>query len=412
MQSYRAAKTACYLSGLTMSVVANISPLLFLTFHELFDISYTLLGLLVLVNFCTQLLVDLIFSFFSEKIPLETAVRATPLLAVVGLLIYTWLPSLLPWAVYPCLLLGTVLFAVSAGLAEVLTSPVIAAIPSDNPEAEMSRFHSVYAWGTAGVVIFSTAFLYVFERTSWQILVLLLTLVPLATAICFARAKLPPLSTAIQAAGEGGIFRDAGVILCVAAIFMGGAAECTMSQWASGYLEMALGIPKVLGDVCGVAAFAIMLGLGRVLFASRAKGVFPTLIGGSFAAVLCYLVAALSPIPTIGLVACALTGFCTAMLWPGNLILSSEHYPKAGVALYALMAAGGDLGASVAPQLVGALTDIIAKNPAPFALLFGQNISPEQIGMRFGMLIAAFFPLAGGVLLLILRRYFKKHKEA
>jgi MFS family permease len=190
---------------------------------------------------------------------------------------------------------------------------------------------------------------------------------------------------------------------------MGGAAECTMSQWASGYLEMALGLPKVAGDVFGVAAFAVMLGLGRVLFASRAKSILPILIFGSFSAAVCYLLASLSPFPILGLVACALTGFCTAMLWPGNLILSSEHYPKAGVALYALMAAGGDLGASVAPQMVGALTDIVARNAAPFAVLFGDGISPEQVGMRFGMLVAALFPLFGGALLLVLRRYFKRH---
>ena len=406
MKRYRMAKAACYLSGISMSVLANISPILFLTFHEIFDISYTLLGLLVLVNFCTQLAVDLLFSFFSSRLPLGLSVRATPFLAIAGLLLYTLGPTLFAGAAYPCLLIGTVLFSISAGLSEVLTSPVIAAIPSKDPEAEMSRFHAVYAWGTAGVVIFATVFLRIFERTAWQALVLLLTLIPVAAAVCYVPAELPELPRE-KSRGAGGIFRHAGVFLCVAAIFMGGAAECTMSQWASGYLEMALGIPKVLGDVFGMAAFAVMLGLGRVLFAARAKNILPILIFGSFSAVVCYLVASLSPFPIFGLVACALTGFCTAMLWPGNLILSSEHYPEAGVALYALMAAGGDLGASVAPQMVGALTDIVAENPHAVAFLFDGG-TPEQIGMRFGMLIAAAFPLAGGVILLILRRYFKK----
>lgn len=408
MKRYRMAKAACYLSGISMSVLANISPILFLTFHETFDISYTLLGLLVLVNFCTQLAVDLLFSFFASRLPLGLSVRATPFLAIAGLLIYTVGPSLFEGAVYLCLLIGTVLFSISAGLSEVLTSPVIAAIPSKDPEAEMSRFHSVYAWGTAGVVIFATVFLRIFERTAWQALVLLLSLIPIATAVCYVLAELPPLPKEASG-GKGGMFRHAGVYLCVAAIFMGGAAECTMSQWASGYLEMALGIPKVLGDVFGMAAFAIMLGLGRVLFAARAKNILPILIFGSFSAAACYLVASLSPFPYLGLVACALTGFCTAMLWPGNLILSSEHYPEAGVALYALMAAGGDLGASVAPQMVGALTDAIAENPHAVAFLFNGG-APEQVGMRFGMLIASLFPLLGGAILLVLRRYFKKKR--
>ena len=118
----RRLKLACYTGNATMSVVASLSPVLFITFRSLYGFSYSLLGLLVLINFVTQLTVDLIFSFFSDKLPLGTAVRATPILSVLGLLFYAVLPSLMPYAVYPCLLLGTVLFSVSAGMAEVLTS--------------------------------------------------------------------------------------------------------------------------------------------------------------------------------------------------------------------------------------------------------------------------------------------------
>ena len=55
---------ACYATNCTMAVVGNLPPILFITFRELYGISYSLLGLLVLTNFCTQLTVDLIFSFF------------------------------------------------------------------------------------------------------------------------------------------------------------------------------------------------------------------------------------------------------------------------------------------------------------------------------------------------------------
>ena len=56
-----------------------------------------------------------------------------------------------------------------------------------------------------------------------------------------------------------------GIFLCVMCIFFGGAAECTMSQWASGFMENAVGIPKVWGDILGMALFAFLLGLGRSL---------------------------------------------------------------------------------------------------------------------------------------------------
>ncbi len=50
-QKHLTAKYACYMSNASMSAVATLSPLLFITFHQLYGISYTRLGLLVLVNF-------------------------------------------------------------------------------------------------------------------------------------------------------------------------------------------------------------------------------------------------------------------------------------------------------------------------------------------------------------------------
>lgn len=67
----RTVKYACYMTNVSMAAVANLSPLLFLTFREVYGISYSLLGLLVLLNFCTQLAVDLIFSFFSHRFPIQ-----------------------------------------------------------------------------------------------------------------------------------------------------------------------------------------------------------------------------------------------------------------------------------------------------------------------------------------------------
>ena len=64
-------KLARYTVNATMSAVGNLSPILFLTFRNLYGISYTLLGLLVFINFITQLIVDLILSFFSHKFNIQ-----------------------------------------------------------------------------------------------------------------------------------------------------------------------------------------------------------------------------------------------------------------------------------------------------------------------------------------------------
>ena len=96
----RRLKTACYTTNISMSVVGNLSPVLFLTFRTLYGISYSLLGLLVLINFVTQLTVDLLFSFFSHKFNIPVAVKCSPILAIVGLGIYALAPVIFPNAVY------------------------------------------------------------------------------------------------------------------------------------------------------------------------------------------------------------------------------------------------------------------------------------------------------------------------
>ena len=391
----RRLKYACYSTNVTMSVVGNLSPVLFLTFRSLYGISYSLLGLLVLTNFVTQLTVDLIFSFFSHRFNIAKTVKTIPLIAVLGFLIYALFPFWFPDRVYLGLVIGTVVFSAASGLAEVLISPVIAAIPSDDPDREMSKLHSVYAWGVVFVIVVSTVFLLLAGNQNWQWLALGFMLIPLLSAVLFLGSEIPPMETPERASGALKLLRNRGVWLCVLAIFLGGAAECTMAQWSSGYLEQALGIPKLWGDLFGVALFSVMLGLGRSLYAKIGKNIGKVLTLGGLGAAVCYFVAAVSPIPLIGLVACACTGFCVSMLWPGNLVVASNRFPEGGVFIYAMMAAGGDLGASVAPQLVGVITDAVMANPAAASLASALSLAPEQMGMKMGMLCGMLFPLVG-----------------
>lgn len=393
MKNYGRLKAACYTSNISMAVVGNLPPVLFLTFREMYGISYSLLGLLVLINFVTQLVIDLLFSFFSHRFNLARVVKLTPVLTVIGLLIYILLPMLLVEHVYLCLVLGTLIFSASAGLVEVLISPVIAAIPAENPDREMSKLHSVYAWGVVGVISLATIYILCFGRENWQWLMLGMTAIPMTSVILFHGAKIPNMETPKEASGVLKQLRNKVLWTGVLAIFLGGAAECTMAQWASGYLEMSMGIDKVWGDLFGVVAFALMLGLGRTLYAKKGNCIGSILVLGAVGATVCYLVAAMTPVPILGLIACGLTGLCVSMLWPGNLIAATERIPAGGVLLYAMMAAGGDLGASVGPQLVGSLTDFAITNPTLMSLAETLKMSPEQFGMRMGILVGALFPL-------------------
>lgn len=384
MQSkFKRLKFACYTVNVTMALVGNISPLLFLTFRELYGISYSLLGLLVVINFATQLGIDLVFSFFSHKFNIPAVVRTMPVLTFIGLLIFALWPMLLPGSAYVGIAIGTVIFSAASGLAEVLISPIIASIPADDPDREMSGLHSVYAWGVVGVVIFSTLFLLLFGQQNWNWLILLYLIIPVLSVILFSTTEITCVHSPEKSSDIMALFKKPMLWLSVLAIFLGGAAEVTMAQWSSSYLEQALGIEKVWGDIFGVALFGVTLGIGRTLYAKIGKNLTRVILLGAFGATACYLIAAVSSLPLVGLAACALTGFCTSMMWPGNLSVAADRFPAGGVVVFALMAAGGDMGASIAPQLVGVVTDAVMASGAT-----------EQLGMKAGLLVGMLFPLA------------------
>lgn len=404
-------KYACYTTNLTMSVVGNLAPMLFLTFREIYGISYSLLGTLVLINFVTQLTVDLIFSFFSHRFNIEKAVKLTPWLGVIGLVLYGILPYAFPEQVYLCLVIGTLIFSSASGFAEVLISPVIAALPSDNPDREMSKLHSVYAWGVVGVIITGTIYLYIFGKENWQILPLAFALLPLASALLFSGSEIPKMKAPEKASGVLKFMKQPALWLCVSAIFLGGASELIMAQWCSGYIEGALGIPKVWGDILGTALFGLTLGLGRTLYAKKGKNLGRVLFLGAIGATACYIIASVSGIPILGLAACGLTGFCVSMMWPGSLVVAEERIPDGGVFVFAMMAAGGDLGASVGPQAVGLITDGVMSSPFWMSVAQNIGISVEQLGMKLGMLSGTVFPLAAIIIFGIVNKSLKSRKR-
>ena len=406
--NYSKTRLACFYAYLSMASIFSLPPILFVTFREMYGISYTLLGTLVLVNFCTQLSIDLIFTFFTKYFNIHKTVKIMPILTSIGLLICAIVPALFPSIAYLGLLLGTVIFSVSAGLSEVLLSPVIAAIPSKHPDKDMSMLHSLYAWGVLIVVIISTIFLNLFGRENWMYLTIFFAILPLFGSYLFFTSPMPKMNLTQNTDSSQMKQRNFGLILCMGCIFLGSAAENTMANWISSYMENALHISKTLGDIFGMALFAILLGSARTFHAKYGHNIFKVLVGSMIGATACYIIVGLSGSIMISFLACVLTGCFASMLWPGTLILMEEKIPNPGVAAYALMAAGGDFGASVAPQLMGIIVDKVAISN--WAAELGQTISlsTEQIGMKTGMLMAALFPFVGILLLIYINKYFKK----
>lgn len=412
-KNYKLTKISCFYAYVAMASAFALPPLLFVTFHEMYGISYTLLGTLVLVNFCTQLSIDLIFSFFAKHFNLKITARIMPLITSLGLVVYALAPVLFKGHEFFGLLIGTVIFSVAAGLSEVLISPIVASIPSKTPDRDMSLLHSLYAWGVLSVVCLSTLYFSVFGRENWIYLTLFFAVLPITSSVLFCISPMPHVSLGEEneVNGEKSKRRRIGLALCFACIFLGGAAENVMTNWVSGYMEVALNVPKAYGDIFGMALFAILLGLGRTLYAKYGKNISKTLLICMLGASVCYLAAGLSPNAIVAFAACVLTGFATSLLWPGTLILMEEKISNPGVAAYALLAAGGDFGSSVAPQLMGIIVDNFSETGLCFKLSERFSLSAEQVSMKAGMLIMSLFPILGIFVLVTINRFFRENKK-
>ena len=98
------------------------------------------------------------------------------------------------------------------------------------------------------------------------------------------------------------------------------------------------------------------------------------------------------------------------MLWPGTLILMEEKIHAPGIAAYALMATAGDMGASVAPQMLGIVVDKVSTSTYAAEMSLTAAMSPEEVGLKTGMLLASVFPILGTLLLLYIRKTYGKQK--
>ncbi len=252
IKKFRKTKYTCYFSYLAMASVFSLPPILFITFREMYGISYTLLGTLVAINFCTQLCVDLAFSFFSQKFNIHACVKVMPLLTTLGLLTYALVPTFFPNIAYAGLVIGTVLFSIAAGLSEALLSPLVAALPSDNPERDMSALHSLYGYGVLMVVVVSTFSLKIFGTENWMYLTIFWAILPLICFVLYNIVPLPEMNISHGGSSKSGGSHKFGLALCVMCIFLGSCAENTMTNWISGYMETALHIPKTVGDILGM----------------------------------------------------------------------------------------------------------------------------------------------------------------
>ena len=353
---------ACYAGYITQAIVNNLSPLLFVIFRDTFDLPLSEITLLITINFLIQLCVDCLSAVFVDKIGYRKCIVAAHVFAVAGLASLAILPFIMP--PFAGLLVSVFLYAVGGGLIEVLISPIVEACPTDNKASVMSLLHSFYCWGTVAVILLSTLFLTLAGRENWRILALLWAVFPLVNAVFFTKVPIAPLTEEGEGMNTRELFKSGLFWIFVVLMVAAGASEQAMSQWASAFAELGLGVSKTVGDLAGPCMFSILMGASRVFYAKASEKIdlLGFIIGSGVLGIAAYLIASLSPNPVLSLVGCALCGLSVGVLWPGVFSIASSGFPKGGTAMFAYLALAGDLGCSGGPTLVGFVSGLVGDN--------------------------------------------------
>lgn len=391
---YKLTTLSCFVGIFTQAIITNLTAILFIPLMSLYGFSYVHLGVLVAINFLTQVSADIIFSGLIDKIGFRKITLTTCVVAFIGLVLFGLTPDIFKEHLFAGFVVSTVIFAFASGLLEVILSPIIDAIPNEEKGPAMSLMHSFYAWGQVATIVFTTLFLFLAGKNNWQIIVFVWSLVPLTAFFMFKKSTMPPNSDVKTRSKIKELLFHPFYIAALIAIMFGGASEVCMNQWSSTFLNGALHIPKITGDLLGMCGFAVMLGLGRLLygFFGSKLNISKILIIGSGASVFCYVIVALSPINAINIIACALTGFFCSILWPGVLVVSSEKFPLSGAWMFAILAAAGDTGAAAAPYITGVITDYTANWQISKIIMEVYNTSSSGATMRLGILFSLIFP--------------------
>lgn len=366
---------ACGLAIGSQAVVNNFVPLLLITFEGEFGLSLSDIAVLVGFNFFVQLVTDFVAAFVVDRVGYRPAIVFGQVCAALGLLGLAVLPAVMtPFA---GLMVAVAVYAVGGGLCEVLVSPIVEHSPTEKKAAAMSLMHSFYCWGHVFVVLASALFFLAFGIRHWRVLAVIWALLPLADAWYFTRVPItqPPAQQGMR--GAVNTLRQPAFWFLFVLMVCSGAAEQSVSQWASAFAESGLKVPKAVGDLAGPAFFATMMGLSRVLHARYAErfSLPRVMVISGLMCLTGYLMLVLSPTPVLALLGVGLVGFSVGVFWPGTLSLAAVRLPLGGTVMYGILALAGDVGCSVGPSMVGFVSDLAGGS------------------LNWGFALAALFPL-------------------
>ena len=405
--TYKNTLFSCCVAYITQAIIINLPPLFFVIFRDDYGLSYDQISSLILINFCTQIIVDLVVGKYAVRWGIRRLCVLCHIISVIGLLLYPAIMLVSASQIYPVLLLATIFCAIGGGMLEVLISPIVESLPSDCKSGSMAFLHSFYCWGQVLTVLLTTIFFVLTKGTQyWYLVPVLWAIIPFVNSFIFLRVPLCPLSGETAGTKMRNLIFNPVMLLFILAMMCAGSSELAIAQWASLFAEKGLGITKTVGDIAGPCAFAILMGTSRTLFATvwARYDVYKALIASSILCVASYVVMVFSNSPIVSVIACSVCGFSVGLMWPGTIFCSVSRFPLGGPSMFALLACAGDIGCAVGPAVVGWVSDKVEATKVSLLSNIIDIPNLEALALRSGIAVAAIFPLLLIFLVYVIRR--------
>lgn len=393
LKSYKSTMYACYFGYVSQAIICTLAPLFFIIFQTQFNLNDEQIGRLILYNFGVQILADVFATRYVDRIGYRPCAIAAHILCTAGIVGMAVFPFLLQNS-YMGLTVSVFLYAAGGGLIEVLISPIVQSLPSENKAKTMSLLHSFFCWGQLVVVVLTTVALKILGNSIWRGVTFVWALIPFAGMLMFTKVPLREMVSQHEKTPVRKLLSSKFFVLALLMMMAAGSSELTMSQWASFFAEKGLGVNKFVGDLLGPGLFAVFMGTTRALYGVKGDRLKldNALIASATMCLICYALAVYIGNPIISLLGCALCGVSVALMWPGTISQAAARYPVGGTAMFGLMAIFGDIGGSVGPWLSGLVSERMQSMAFTVELAERTGLAPEQLGLKAGILLMMIFP--------------------
>lgn len=391
-RTFTGTKIACYTGYVVQGIINNIAPLLFVIFSNKFNITLDKLALLITINFATQLIVDTLSIKFADIIGYKKLAVISQAIAFIGLACLGILPNVLENA-YAGIIISIILSAIGSGITEVIISPIVEAIPGEKKTAEMSLLHSFYCWGQVFVVLLTTLMIKILGNDLWYVAPIIWAIMPLINTFNFLTVPIEPNLSKEEKTPFFKLLFSKNFILCIVIMICAGASEIGMSQWSSYFAETGLNVSKMTGDLLGPCLFAVLMGIGRMIYGFMGEKINlkTALYASAILCIICYLGTSFIDNSLISLLMCATTGISISIMWPATLSLAAKLFPKGGGSMYSVLALSGDTGCTIGPWFISYMS-----------LQFSLNNNSGE-ALKSGIGFGALFPLLMIVAVLLLK---------